>query len=195
MAKNIVIAGGTFNDVPSVEFTKTDGGTATFYDCVGSATATENKTYDVTGLASLIVNVAGGGGLPSGLSKIAFGTYTFSSDMTGNSGTGSQYMKTITHNLGVVPDIILFYSPKNVAYTYSMLAMFWGSSVAWRGSSYPTNVFYHGNSTTTVTGNSASSSYGIRDVNATTFNIKTYSNSSSYYWRAGTYNWIAVKFA
>ena len=193
MAKDIVIAGGTFNGVPSVEFTKPDRGTATFYDCVGSATATENKTYDVTGLASMIVNVAGGGGLPAGFSKIATGEYTFASDMPGNSGTSEEYMKTITHNLGVVPDMIIFYTPTNIAQTYSELMMIYGQP--WRGSTYMTNVFYHANSTSTVSGTSCSTSYGIRNVTSTQFSIKTYSNSSSYYWRAGTYRWIAIKFA
>lgn len=161
----------------------------------GSETKTANGTYDVTSLAQLIVNVAGGG-LPSGFSAIATGTYTFDSDMTGNSGTSSAYQKTVTHNLGVIPDLIIFYAPNNVAQTYSHLAMIYGNTfMNWRGSTYKTNVFYHSNSTTTVSGTSCTTTYGIKNVTTSTFDIKTYSNSASYFWRAGTYNWIAIKFS
>ena len=61
MAQNITLLGASYSDVPAVTLPKTGGGTATFYDDTGSQTYTENGTYDVTGLAEAVVNVAGSG--------------------------------------------------------------------------------------------------------------------------------------
>lgn len=61
MAQNITLLGASYEDVPAVTLPKTGGGTATFYDDTGSQTYTENGTYDVTGLATAIVNVEGSG--------------------------------------------------------------------------------------------------------------------------------------
>lgn len=143
-------------------------------------------------IASIISGGGGGSGLPTGIAKIDFGTVTLDSDMAGSSSIATN-IKTVQHNLGVVPDLILLYSPRNVAQTYSMLGMAWG--LPWRGSSYPTDVWYHANSTSTVSGTSCASTYGIVQPTAYIFNFKTYSNSSSYYWRAGTYNWICIKYS
>lgn len=152
----------------------------------GSETKTENGTYDVSSLAQLVVNVATGGGLPSGISKFDFGTYTKSS-----ATTTAQF--EVTHKLGVVPDFVMFYTPTNIATTYSMLMAIRGSIVNWR-SGYNSFYFYHGNSTSTVTiTNNNNANYGI--VNAmTASSFKVQSHSTSYYWRAGTYNYIAIKF-
>lgn len=158
----------------------------------GSATKTANGTYDVTSLAQLVVNVNSGGGLPSGISKIDYGTHVLASDIASNSSTTSQYMFNVKHNLGVTPDLILFYAPSKIDVTYSELFMAWSPTFEYR-SSYPTITAYHSNSTTTVSGGSNQSAYCIRDVNASSFNVKTHS-SSNYYWRAGTYRWIAIKF-
>lgn len=63
MAQNIRIAGASYSAVPQIQVPTTAGGTATFYDCTGSRTITENGTgIDVKGLATVDVNVAGGGG-------------------------------------------------------------------------------------------------------------------------------------
>lgn len=196
---NIKIGGASYPSVPSIQVPDAlvSGlyNSYAFVDDSEPLSITENGIHDVTNYAQVDVNVqggGGGGGLPTGISKMAFGTYTFDADMTGNSGSGTAYQKTINHNLGVTPDLILFYSPTLIGKTYSMLAMMWGP--IWR-TSYPTNLLYHGNSTTTVSGTSCSATYGIRLVTDTTFSIKTYSSSSSYFWRAGTYNWIAIKFS
>ena len=61
MAKNITLLGASYSDVPAVTLPQTGGGTATFYDDTGSQTYTQNGTYDVTGLATAVVNVSGGG--------------------------------------------------------------------------------------------------------------------------------------
>lgn len=189
MAKNIKIAGASYSGVPFLDIPKSDGsGDARFHDCTGSKTITENGEHDVTGLASILVNVAGGGGgLPSGISKIAFGEYEVKTDFT----TARQ---TVTHNLGVVPDLVLFFADGNVAQTYSMLFALRSTKMGYRSSAYNLYCGYHGNSTTTTTlQNSNSTSYGVSNLTATTFQIA--SNSSSYYWRAGTYKWVAIKFS
>lgn len=59
---NISLMGATYSGVKGVTLPKSGGGTATFPWVEGSATKTENGTYDVTNLAQLIVNVSGGGG-------------------------------------------------------------------------------------------------------------------------------------
>ena len=61
MAKpNISLLGATYSGVAGVTLPKSGGGTATFPWVEGSETKTENGTYDVTNLASLVVNVSGG---------------------------------------------------------------------------------------------------------------------------------------
>lgn len=73
MAKpTISLMGATYSDVSGVELPISGGGTASFPFVEGSDTVTQNGTYDVTALASLIVNVSGGGG--SGLDYES-GTY------------------------------------------------------------------------------------------------------------------------
>lgn len=62
MAKNVTIAGATYSAVPAIDVPVTGGGTARFYDCVGSQDITQNGTVDVTGLASVNVNVPSSGG-------------------------------------------------------------------------------------------------------------------------------------
>lgn len=154
----------------------------------GSQTITENKTYDVTSLAEVIVNVASSGGssLPSGISKMDFGTITVTSAFTTT-------RQTFNHNLGTTPDFMMVWTPSNIATTYSMLCAIRSSQFGWRSSSYNNHMAYHGNSTTNVTWtNSSSTSYGVSNLTATTFQLA--SSSSSYYWRAGTYKYMAIKF-
>lgn len=80
MAKNITLLGASYSDVPAVTLPQTGGGTATFYDDVGSQTYTQNGTYDVTGLATAVVNVSGGGGknvqVYSGMDYVNATSYT-----------------------------------------------------------------------------------------------------------------------
>jgi len=137
----------------------------------------------VTGTGS-----GGGGGLPSGIAAVATGSYTVSSDFTTT-------RQTVTHNLGVTPDLVLFFATANVAQASSMLFSLRSTKMGYRSSSY--NVFngYHGtNSTTSVTvSNSSSTTVGVCSLAANTFQIA--SHSSTYYWRAGTYKWLAIKFS
>jgi len=68
MAQNITLFGASYTDVPAVLLPKTGGGNALFYDVQGSQTITQNGTVDVSSLAEVVVNVAGGG---SGLTLLA----------------------------------------------------------------------------------------------------------------------------
>lgn len=140
----------------------------------------------MSGFPSLIDSIVQGGGLPSGISKLDFGTITVSSNI-------STTAQTFTHNLGVIPDLMIVWADSNVATTYSMLCAIRGSNFGWRSSAYNSHYAYHGNSTTTVTwANSNNANYGIGSMTAT--NFKLASHSTSYYWRARSYNYIAIKF-
>jgi hypothetical protein len=61
MARNISLWGALYPDVPYITL-PTDNGSARFYDDVGSEIVTQNGTYDVKGLAEMVVNVSGGSG-------------------------------------------------------------------------------------------------------------------------------------
>lgn len=154
----------------------------------GSQTITSNDTYDVTNLASVVVNVASGGGLPSGIQALDYGTLTVSSAFTTT-------RQTYTHKLGVIPDFVMVYAPANVAQSYSMLMAMRGSVLGWRSSSYNSHMFYHGNNSSTTVSytNSSSTTVGVCTLTATSFQLA--SASSSYYWRAGSYRYLAIKFA
>ena len=156
----------------------------------GSKTITENGKVDVTCFASVMVNVAGGSGggsLPSGISAIATGEYTVSTEF-------AITKQTVTHNLGVVPDMVLFFATENIATTYSMLFALRSTKMGYRSSAYNLFLGYHdGNATNVSMTNSNGSSYGVSSITETTFQIA--SHGSSYYWRAGTYKWIAIKFS
>lgn len=59
---NISLLGATYSGVSGVKLPTSGGGTATFPWVEGSQTITENGTVDVSSLAEVVVNVAGGGG-------------------------------------------------------------------------------------------------------------------------------------
>lgn len=126
--------------------------------------------------------------LPVGFTNIATGEYTLSSNIAG----GSTF--DVEHNLGAVPDMFIFYHEGNIATTYSMLMAMRCNTFNWRSSSYLNKCYYHGNSTTTATGTDVTTSYGITTLTETQATITTFSTSTSYYWRSGTYKWIAIKF-
>lgn len=146
-------------------------------------TAHDKSGAVITGTMS-----SGGGGLPTGFSAIATGSHTISSNVIGSNTF------TVTHNLGVVPDMFLFYADGNIAQTYSMIYAMRSSAFTWRGSSYTTLMGYHGNSTTSMTYTQVTSSYGIKTLTSTQATITSYNTSTSYGWRSGKYKWIAIKF-
>ena len=88
MAKpNISLLGATYSGVAGVTLPKQGGGTATFPWVEGSEEKTQNGTYDVTSLAEIVVNVAGGGGA----SNIVQGTFTTGSTRNTNSTVSLSY--------------------------------------------------------------------------------------------------------
>ena len=69
-----------------------------------------NDTYTIAQMAAAILALSGsgsggnGGSLPSGISAFAAGTYTPVSDVASNQTV------SISHNLGVIPDLIVFWT-------------------------------------------------------------------------------------
>lgn len=154
----------------------------------GSETATENGTYDVTNLAQFVVDVSGSGGLPTGIAAFDYGDVVISKAFTTTS-------KTFPHNLGVVPDLMIVFAPQNVAQSYSMLCAIRGSVFGWRSSAYDLHYAYHGSNTSTAVSwtNSNGETYGVFNMTENTFDLA--SHSTNYYWRAGTYKYLAIKFS
>lgn len=146
--------------------------------------------HDKTGaiITGVLEAASGGGGLPTGIAAFDFGDVVVNSDFT----TSRQ---TFNHKLGVVPDFVMVYAPANVATTYSMLLAMRGSFLGYRSSAYNNYMAYHGNNSTTTVSltNSNSTTYGVSNLTASSFQLA--SASSSYYWRKGTYKYIAIKFA
>lgn len=62
---NVALWGAIYADVPALKVPKQGGGEATFYEVSGSQTITENDTYDVSSLATVVVAVSGGS-IPDG---------------------------------------------------------------------------------------------------------------------------------
>lgn len=167
----------------------------------GSETKTANGTYDVTNLASLIVNVSGGGGL-----EYETGTYTPAEDiarptinftnahskppflvsMFDSTGTG---ISTSDTNVGLV--FFDSYQLNGIGHPYS-------STNFRAGVVYS---LYKGTGNTTASSNqliynytdsrSSSKDYSRYWANESSFYPS--SASTSRYWRAGrTYKWIAI---
>ena len=169
----------------------------------GSETKTENGTYDVTNLASLIVNVAGGGG--SG-KTFETGTYTPTSDTARPqikfSGTHTVppalvFMSDTSSSSGISSNsntsfmLCDMYRCFGAGYPYSTSATRYAiACYSYRSSNSSTvgsvQIQYNSDNTST-----SSSSYYRYWASTTDFH--PYSNSSSRYWRANrTYKWIAI---
>ena len=168
----------------------------------GSETKTANGTYDVTNLASLVVNVSGGGG---GLTYET-GTYTPTSDTArptisfANSHSTTPILVAMSDTSaasGISANsnlIFCFYDPYRMfssGYPYSTSASRYSVVYySYRGSNNVSagSVAVQYNSDNT---SSASTSYSRYWATASDF--MPYSNSTSRYWRANrNYKWIAV---
>lgn len=201
MAKpNISLLGATYSGVAGVTLPTSGGGTATFPWVEGSETKTANGTYDVTNLAQLIVNVAGGGG---GL-EYETGTYTPNADIarptinftnshteppilvmfadatgTDHTASNSNYACIIANINGLTGGGVPSNASSNRRYGVA--------SYVYRTSSNPSQNIYGISSLT-----SSSSASGLMYWVTNTGFIPS-SASTSRYWRAGrTYKWIAV---
>lgn len=171
----------------------------------GSETKTANGTYDVTNLASLIVNVSGGGG--SGL-EYEEGTYSPSSDV-------ARLTVSFANSHSKVPAFIVFADATNTSDTTSNSNWVWiwvdyyrwfGGGLSFGSSSYryaSSLVLYRGSSTSTLStatvhctynsDSSVASGTSYPRYWATETEFHPYTNSTSRYWRSGrTYKWIAV---
>lgn len=172
----------------STEIARIKSNIAAAYAKVSSKGGTLPAAQNSNNLAAAIDSIitGGGGGLPAGIAAFDFGNVVVSSDFTTT-------RQTFSHNLGVTPDFVMVYATANIATTYSMLYAFRAPFMAYR-SGYAAYFGYHGNSTTNVTFTySNNANYGVCNFTANTFQLA--SNSTSYYWRAGTYKYIAIKFS
>lgn len=202
---NISLLGATYSGVKGVTLPKSGGGTATFPWVEGSETKTANGTYDVTNLAQLVVNVAGGGG--SGL-EYETGTYSPSADIARPTITFSK-----THS--EAPALVFFadatgtaHSETNSNYLFCFCDPYklWGVGYPYNSSGLRyANAWYCYRSTNTSSisaggyvitnksGSTSSASPTYPRYWASPTDFHPYSYSSSRYWRAGrTYKWIAV---
>lgn len=148
----------------------------------------ESDTNLGDAVRTLADGYGGGGGLPTGFTAIATGTHTLSEDVPG----GSTF--TVTHNLGQTPDLFIFYHEGNIALTATMMLAMRCNKFNWRGTSYLNICAYHTTSTASVSCSNINTSYGIKTINTTSAVITTYNSQDTYFWRAETYKWVAIKF-
>lgn len=202
---NISLLGATYSAVAGVTLPKSGGGTATFPWVEGSETVTQNGTFDVTNLAQMVVNVAGGGG--SGL-EYEEGELTLSAD-------SSRLTVSFANSHSEAPALIAFVDATNTAntatYTNWSWVWFdfyklWGNRIYYSSSAMRYAIAYYtyrANSTSSLSvastlcqNNSDSSSASGTSYPkywATNTEFHPYSNSTSRYWRSGrTYKWIAI---
>lgn len=204
MAKpNISLLGATYSGVSGVTLPKSGGGTATFPFVEGSQTITQNGTVDVTALAEVVVNVAGGGG--SGLTYEQ-GTYTPSANANrpSISWANSHTEAPIFVAMADVSAASSITASSNLLFVYFDPYKMFGAGYPYSTSETRYAVAYYtyrGSSSTTTAASliannsdstsSSSNTYPRYWASPTDFH--PYSNSNSRYWRAGrTYKWIAV---
>ena len=170
----------------------------------GSQTVTQNGTVDVTNLASLIVNVTGGGG--GGL-EYETGTFTLASDIAWpNIGFTNTHTTLPFFALMVDTDGYLSTEGSNILWYFVNYEMLFGSGV------YPSESVcrygearyqYRTSSATALTSSVSTITYPASTTGSSTGNyprywatetcIKPNSGNGSRYWRAErTYKWIAV---
>lgn len=167
MAKNVKIAGASYSDVPSIVVPQTTGGTATFYDCVGSKSITQNGTHTVTGFETVEVNVPSSGG-------------------------GST--KNIQAHIGVESVAATSYTATNVALTVSKTGTYKVSWMGWRstnsgtsGSQLYINGTAYGSANTTFT-NTYGQAVTLNNVSLTsgqTIVVRARARSTSYVMAVG----------
>ena len=204
MAKpNISLWGATYSGAAGVTVPKQGGGTATFPWVEGSETKTQNGTYDVSTLAEIVINVAGGGG--SGLTYET-GTYTPTADT-------ARPTISFTNSHSTTPILVAMVdtsSASGITSNSNILFCYWDPYRAF-GSGYPYSTSatryavayysYRGSNNASSGGvlvqynsdNTSSSSTSYSRYWVTSSAFYPYSNSSSRYWRANrTYKWYAV---
>ena len=172
----------------------------------GSQTLTANDTYDVTNLASVIVNVASGGGGSSGL-IYETGTWAPSSDVTNTTINWSDthtsapmlFMLTDTTGTSNTTTNTCFgltfadFYKMGGSWSYSSSSTRYGQVIITYRANNTSQTTYAGimlsyPSTDTGTGGTGYPRYWMSETRA-----YIYSNNASRYWRSGrTYAWVAV---
>lgn len=200
---NITLMGASYNDVTAVSLPQTGGGIATFHEVSGTQTITENDTYDVTGLAQVVVNVAGGG---SGLTYEE-GTYSPDADIErptisfADSHTDMPIfimLSDVTNNYSSVAN-------SNYLFLYVDWYKVFGAPFYYNNSTRRYGyrfAMYRQSSATSMT--STSSNFAVSSDNTTETNA-TYPryfvkptefrpfSSNTFFWRASrTYKWMAI---
>ena len=194
---NITLLGATYNGVKGVTLPKSGGGTATFPWVEGSETKTANGTYDVTNLAQIIVNVAGGGG--SGL-VYETGIYKPTADIARPTISFANTHQTAPFAVLIV-DISNTTTSSNSNLVWGILSWYNAFGSTYVSGSYNyysrTMHIYRTSSSTTAGGYSQSTLTGSGtsavEYNMTASAFYPYSGSASRYWRKNvSYQWIAV---
>lgn len=145
----------------------------------GSETKTANGTYDVTNLASLVVNVSGASGIKTG-------TLTVASNV--NTSTSTQI--TTTTAIGFTPKHFLFYRSDRSATNYHINQ----ASFITLGTSYYVRTMTRYSSNALSTSGNANN-WTTQTAGYLYFNSNTiyFRSSSSYILPAGTWYWVAIE--
>ena len=204
-APNISLMNATYSAVAGVTLPKSGGGTATFPWVEGSETKTQIGTYDVTSLAQIVINVAGGGG--GGL-EYETGTYTPTEDIArptiqwANTHTEAPILVLFSDQTGAVHSA----TNSNFNFMYCDFYKLWGHGIPYSSSGFRYAVAYYsyrGSSTSSLSSSGTicsrnSDSTSASDTSyprywASPTDFHPYTNHTSRYWRSGrTYKWIAV---
>lgn len=177
MAKpNIRLMGATYSEVAGVTLPTSGGTSATFPWVEGSETVTQNGTVDVTNLAELVVNVAGGGGA----SNIVTGTFKYS--------TTSAAAQTVTLNytgsgypiaaIIVLDDGVLDTTYTDTVARYSIAQYFMTKTYMDQTPTYSTSGNANQGAVATVYKSSASTAATLTRTSSATVNTFSSSNAT-----------------
>jgi hypothetical protein len=172
-----------------VNTTQLDADLTTIANAIREKTGESDSLAFPNGFAEAILAIAG---LPTEMSKIDAGTYTFAEDKT-------NAVFTITHNLGEAPDFYVFYKQGNWTGSTSVNRMLFiaafDKAVRSGSSSYKNKMWicyrYVGTGTTATAAPFVGAGDGFIGFDATTF--KVYVASGSAFASGDTFNWICGK--
>lgn len=145
----------------------------------GSETKTANGTYDVTNLASLVVNVSGASGVKTGTLSVA-----------NNVNTSTSTQITTTTAIGFTPKVFIFYRSNRSATNYHINQ----ASFITLGTSYYVRTMTRYSSNALSTSGNANN-WTTQTAGYLYFNSSTiyFRSSSSYILPAGTWYWVAIE--
>ena len=145
----------------------------------GSETKTANGTYDVTNLASLVVNVSGGS------SDVVTGTLNVASNV--NTSTSTTIATTST--IGFTPTKFFFWKTERTATSNHVHQ----ATFTTLGSYYIRTMTRYSNNSLATSGNA--NNWTTQTAGYLYFNNNTiyFRSSSSYILSSGTWNWAAIK--